>query len=246
MNKTVKKILNIAVDVIVILILLISLLIVMLSLTSSSSGISNIFGYAPLNVLTDSMEPTFNESDLIISQVTQGRQEPYKEGDIVTFYQTINGSKMLNSHRIIEVVLDNNTTYYRTKGDNEKTNTEPDKELKTQDQIVALYTGMKIPGVGGFFGFLRTQLGFFLVILLPMIIFFVYEAIRVIMNIIAYNKEKVLEDATQAIANAELTEEQKKRAIEEYLAQQNKKTDSEPTVQTPAEGVATEAEESET
>ena len=32
-------------------------------------------------------------------------------------------------------------------------------------------------------------------ILLPMILFFVYEAIRVIMNIIAYNKEKAAEEA---------------------------------------------------
>lgn len=79
---------------------------------------------------------------------------------------------------------------------------------------------MKIPGVGRFLSFIRTQLGFFLCILLPMIIFFIYEAIRVIMNIIAYNKEKALEAAAETVAISELTEEQKQRAIAEYLAQQ--------------------------
>lgn len=51
-----------------------------------------------------------------------------------------------------------------------------------------------------------------------MIIFFVYEAIRVVLNLLAYNKEKTLEEAKLAVDSAELTEEQKKRAIEEYLA----------------------------
>ena len=111
-----------------------------------------------------------------------------------------------------------------------------DEELKKPEDILAVYTGNKIDGFGRFFSFIRTQLGFFLVILLPMILFFVYEAVRVIMNIIAYNKEKAAEEAAAAVANSELTEEQKQRAIEEYLAQQKLKQESEPTVQTPAEG----------
>ena len=73
-----------------------------------------------------------------------------------------------------------------------------------------------------------------------MIIFFVYEAIRVVINIIAYNKEKAVETAQAAVSNAELTEEQKQRAIEEYLAsigeKQSVKAENEPTVQTPADG----------
>ena len=72
-----------------------------------------------------------------------------------------------------------------------------------------------------------------------MIIFFVYEAIRVILNVIAYNKAKAAEEAVTSVANADLTEEQKQRAIAEYLAQQKKQAetpeqDSESEVQTPA------------
>jgi len=249
MSKVVKKTLNIIIDVIVILILIVSALVVTLSLTSKASGVPNIFGVAPLAVESDSMKDTFVTGDLIFSSVVNhndGSEASFEKGDIITFYQVINGEARLNTHRIVDIVKDSNNVYYKTQGDNKKTNPDPDPELKSSEDILAKYNGFKIGGVGNFFSFIRTQLGFFLVILLPMIIFFVYEAIRVIMNIIAYNKEKVLEDATQAIANAELTEEQKKRAIEEYLAQQNKKTDSEPTVQTPAEGVAAEAEESDT
>ena len=239
MKKVVKRIINIIIDIIVVLILAVSVLIVTLSLTSKSSGVPNIFGIAPLSVLTGSMEDTINPGDLIFSEVTNDPSYEYKKGDIVTFYKNINGNSELNTHRIVEVVKDDNITYYRTQGDNKKTNPEPDEELQTSSSIVAKYTGTKIGGVGNFLSFIRTQLGFFLCVLLPMIIFFVYEAIRVILNVIAYNKEKALEQAKQVVNSAELTEEQKKKAIEEYLAsigENQDKAENEPEVQTPADG----------
>lgn len=239
MKKVVKRIVNIIIDIIVILILAVSVLIVTLSLTSKSSGVPNIFGIAPLSVLTGSMEDTINPGDLIFSEVTNDPSYEYKKGDIVTFHKDINGNSELNTHRIVEVVKDDNITYYRTQGDNKKTNPEPDEELQTSSTIVAKYTGTKIGGVGNFLSFIRTQLGFFLCVLLPMIIFFVYEAIRVVLNLLAYNKEKTLEEAKLAVDSAELTEEQKKRAIEEYLAsvgENQDKAENEPEVQTPAGG----------
>lgn len=235
MKKTLKRILNVIIDVIVMLIMIVSVFIVVLSLTSKSSGVPNILGIAPLSVQSDSMEDTFTTGDLLLSQVTNDPGETYEVGDIVTFPIEINGESVLNTHRIVEVIEDDNITYYRTQGDNKNTNPEPDADLQTASTIVAKYTGTKIPGLGNVLSFIRTQLGFFLCVLLPMIIFFVYEAVRVVMNIIAYNNEKAINNAQAAVQNSELTEEQKQKAIEEYLAslEQNKKDDS--SVQTPAE-----------
>lgn len=235
MKKTLKKAFNIFIDVIVILIMVVSILVVTLSLTTKSAGVPNIFGVAPLSVQSNSMEDTFTTGDLLLSQVTNDPGETYEVGDIVTFPININGESVLNTHRIVEVIEDDNITYYKTQGDNKNTNPEPDKDLQSASTIVAKYTGTKISGLGTVLSFIRTQLGFFLCVLLPMIIFFVYEAIRVVMNIIAYNNEKALNAAKETVQNSELTEEQKKKAIEEYLAsmEQNKKDDS--LVQTPAE-----------
>ena len=235
MKKALAKIFNVIIDIVIILVLIVSILIVTLSLTSKSSGVSNILGVAPLSVQSNSMEDTFSTGDLLLSQVTNDPGETYEVGDIVTFPIEIDGESVLNTHRIVEVIEDNNITYYRTQGDNKNTNPVPDEELQTASGIVAKYTGNKIPGVGNILSFIRTQLGFFLCVLLPMIIFFVYEAIRVVMNIIAYNNEKALDSAKAAVQNSELTEEQKQKAIEEYLAslEQSKKGDS--SVQTPAE-----------
>ena len=166
MKKVVKRIINIIIDIIVILILAVSVLIVTLSLTSKSSGVPNVFGVAPLSVLTGSMEDTINTGDLIFCEVTDDPSYEYKKGDIVTFYKNINGKSELNTHRIVEVVKDDDITYYRTQGDNKKTNPEPDKDLQTSSTIVAKYTGTRIGGVGNFLSFIRTQLGFFLCVLL--------------------------------------------------------------------------------
>lgn len=236
MNKVIKKILNILIDAVVLVIMIISVLVVILSITTKSSGVPNLFGFAPLSVQSDSMEDTIMVNDVIVSEVVDDFSHKYEVGDIVTFPIKINNVNTLNTHRIVEVVEDNGITYYKTQGDNKETNPTPDEQMQTSNTIVAKWTGVRIPGFGGFLSFIRTQLGFFLVILLPMILFFVYEAVRVIMNIIAYNKEKAAEEAAAAVANSELTEEQKQRAIEEYLAKQKSKQESEPTVQTPAEG----------
>ena len=244
MKKVLKRIVNILVDILVVLILMVSILVVILSLTSKSSGVPNIFGIAPLSVQTQSMEDTINPGDLILCTLTEIDDE-FQKDDIVTFPIEINGESVLNTHRIVEVVEDNNITYYRTQCDNKETNPEPDTDLQTSSTIVAKYTGTKIPGLGNVLSFIRTQLGFFLCILLPMIIFFIYEAVRVVMNLIAYSKEKAFEEAQSAVNNSELTAEQKKQAIEEYLAslgQQGDTAKNEPEVQTPADGNNSDAE----
>ena len=227
MKSKVKKIINTIVDVIVILILIVSILVVVLSLTTKSSGVPNLFGYAPLTVESYSMENTINKDDLIICEVTNDIGYEYEEGDIVTFPIEVNNVRTYNTHRIVEVIEDDGITYYRTQGDNKETNPVPDEEFQTSSSIVAKYTGKKISGVGKVFGFIRTQFGFFVCVLLPMILFFIYEAIRVIMNIVAYNKEKAIAAANEAVQNAELTEEQKQKAIEEYLRSIGQSTETE-------------------
>lgn len=244
MCKVLKRIFNIIIDIIVVLIMIVSVLVVTLSLTTKSSGVPNIFGIAPLSVQTESMKGTVDPGDLIFCTLTEIDDE-FQKDDVVTFPIEINGEKVLNTHRIVEVVKDQNITYYKTQGDNKETNPEPDKDLQTASTIVAKYTGTKIPGLGNVLSFIRTQLGFFLCILLPMIIFFIYEGIRVIINLLAYNKEKAIEEAKETLNNSELTEEQKQKAIEEYLAslgQQSGNAGNEPEVQTPADGNNSNAE----
>lgn len=252
MKRKLTGILNVIVNILVVIILIFSAFILVVSLTSKTEngGIPNVFGKAPISVLTDSMKgdapDDFNAGDLIICDVVPDdgsrMESSYKEGDIVTFTQDLNGDNILEyvTHRIYKVNKDGT---YLTKGDNNPTYDQDENNATvfgaiSNTDVLAVYTGTKISGLGNVLSYLQTSMGFFLCVLLPMIIFFLYEAVRVVINIVAYNKEKAFNEAQKAIdASTELTEEQKQRAIEEYLAAQNGKSPGEPS-ETPADDPA--------
>lgn len=235
MKNKISKIFNVVIDILIVAVLVISVitLISVFATTRDGKGVPNLFGKAPISVLTDSMagdkDDNFNKGDLLICDVVSEdvNNADFKVGDIVTFRQDLdgNGEMELVTHRIYEK---NDNGSFNTKGDANQTydqnpaNTIVFSDVQPSD-ILAVYHGAKIPGVGNFVDFIRSPLGFFLCILLPMIIFFVYQAVRVIINAMAYSKEKGRLAAEEAIQNSELTEEQKARAIAEYLAAQQEK-----------------------
>jgi signal peptidase len=236
MKKVLNKILHIVVDVLIIAILIISVFILTVALTArNSEGVPNVFGKAPIGVLTDSMKgdkpDDFNKGDMLICDVVGDKvSAEYKVGDVVTFAADIdgNGERDYITHRLYKIKKEKNTNteVFLTKGDNNNTyDQDPKNAIVLPDlqklDILAVYHGTKIDGLGGVLNYLQTPNGFFLWILLPMIIFFLYQAVRVVINAMAYSKEKGMMKAQEAMDKAGLTEEQKQKAIAEYLAAQN-------------------------
>lgn len=220
-----KKTINIIIDILIILMLIISAVVAGLAIASKSDGIPNLFGYAPLSVQSDSMVPAFESGDLIISKVVDENTE-LEVGDVITFVMSVNGEDVLNSHRIVDIQNADGFAFYTTKGDN---NVDTDENLVYSGDVLAKYTDISIKGFGTVYDFLTSQFGFFLVILLPLIIFFLYEVFRVIRNLIEYNKEKALEEAVKAstaVSNSGLSEEEMRLAVEKYLAQQAEEKNS--------------------
>lgn len=212
--KIFRKIGNFLVDVLIIVIFIISLLTIVMSISSRErNGVPSILGYAVMNVQTDSMEPTIMTGDLIIAKLSD--QDDYQVGDIVTYRMQVDKTYVLNTHRIAERHENNGYPYFYTKGDNALG---LDPTALAAGDIVAVYSGIRIPLAGKALSFLKTQTGFFLCILLPLLFLFAFELFRFIRNVIDYNKQKALE--TAEARSAELTEELKKKAIEEYLKQQ--------------------------
>lgn len=74
-----------------------------------------------MNVASDSMSPTFDKSDMIITKAfdpdTQGQQ--LKVGQVITFSASINGYEGFNTHRIVYLNKDDNgrIVSVRTRGD---------------------------------------------------------------------------------------------------------------------------------
>lgn len=242
-----KKILNVIIDIFIILVVLVSATVAVLSLSSQRTGVASIFGYVPFSVQTESMSPVLETGDLIVSKRldTMGADSdyPFKVGDIVTFWTQIeneNGEKedVLNTHRIIEMLpnLDGKNTAFITKGDN---NLVKDKQLVRLANIVSIWSsgdeqGIKIAKLGNVLSFLRKPVGFFVCVVLPMAVFFIYELVRFITNLIAYNKSKsreaALEAAKEIMGNdsssdsSGLSEEQKAQAILDYIEKQKQES----------------------
>ena len=212
--KIAMKIVNIFINTLIIVVLLMSILIATLALTSkSNNGVPSIFGYSFHTIMSPSMEGgsdvyeggDYRVGDLVIGKATNGNpNEVYEVGDIVV-YTTQNdnlpdGVEMI-CHRVIARDQQDDGSYlYTTKGDN---NDEEDQAKHGAADIVAVcydhsYKGAVWRGFGNVLNYLRTSQGFFLVVLLPMIIFFLYEILRVVMNALNYKKAKSVEDKADA------------------------------------------------
>lgn len=230
-----KKIGKIVGNVLITFILAFSILmtVMVLSSTKHESGLPNLFGKAIFNVLTDSMmsEEGFPEGSLIVVELTdKNSKEPYKVGDVVTFWRYYEDQAYLETHRIVadtytaaqhEVIdgiwIHGGTPYYVTKGDNTPDidyQQNFDIDYASNSTIVAKWTGTAIPHLGSVLSFLQSQLGFMLCVVIPTAIFFFFELFKFISALMDAKKEK----AVAAVKDAE--EEIKQRVLAEMLAAQ--------------------------
>ena len=209
-----KKVLKNIVSVIAWIILIFALLVTILVFSAEkNNGVSSLFGYIPLTVESDSMKPTFSKDDFIIIKEIDDVNTLQKD-DIITFWTIINGQKVKNTHRIIEVNNVNGNISFTTKGDN---NDIKDSLKVYPADIIGKWTDFRIGGFGKVMSFLRTKTGFFICIIIPMVLFFLFELYKLIVVIVEVKRP----------AAAEIDEEEiKRRAIEEYIAEQQKISDN--------------------
>ena len=202
------------VDIIIVVLILFSVVISISSITSkANNGVPDVFGCTPFSVQSDSMSPTLNKGDYIFVDKYNG--EELKVGDIVTYHTIIKGEKAINTHRIVEVIDNDGSMQYRTQGDNKETNPEPDKDPISQAEVIGKYNGTRLPKMGSVIDYLSTQMGFFLVILLPVLLFTLYQIYKLVMVILYNHKVDVLNSV-----NESTSDEVKEAIIAEYLAKQ--------------------------
>lgn len=227
MNKTeAKKIVSIVLNVLVWAFLVFATLVTILTFVSMNAkdGVPSVLGKSFVSVQSPSMdgdkEGSFKQGDLlIVTKISETEALTLEEGTIIVYRSPEDINKDgetgdINTHRIISKrVTEGGIVYYQTQGDN---NAHPDNyELRFTD-VVAVYNGhSRVKGFGSVVDFLKSSMGFLLVVVLPMALFFIYE----VYNLIKILMENKLKKAT-ATVSAETEEEIKRRAIEEFLAQQ--------------------------
>lgn len=220
-NRVVKAILNTIINILIVIVLITSVLIAVLSLTSkANNGVATIFGYSFHTIQSPSMEGgnpdypggDYKVGDLVIGKADVNENTAYAVGDIVS-YKTINeldGKEALICHRIIDTNNRDGLMTYQTKGDaNEAADQLEPVDYLQGNEIASIcynkdYHGAVLKGWGKVLDFIRQPTGFFFAVLLPMIIFFLYEIIRVVINAMNYRKAK--EEEIKENAEAEKDE----------------------------------------
>ena len=195
-----KKAIKIIFDILTWILLIFAFIVTALVISSDkNNGTASLFGYMPFTVESDSMLPTFSKNDLILDKKVDSISE-LKKGDVITFWTMSGSQRIRNSHRIVEVKNENGNYSFVTRGDNNPANDTTDVMA---GDIIGKWNGARLKGFGKAMNFLKTRKGFF-----------IFELYKLIVTIIEMRRPEVLTESDE--------EEIKRRAIEEYLAEQKK------------------------
>ena len=209
--KTLKKIGQIALDVLIVLIFLVSVCVIIANASAKDGEQPNIFGYVISSVQTDSMEDTIMVNDIIVSKIPD-KNTVIEEGTIISFKDVINGQRVIKTHRVVDVEKIGDGTFYYTKGDNPKVG--QDSGFRTMDDIVAVYK-FRVPVVGGIIDFLKEPIGFVLFLVLPLLAIIGWQVYKLVVIYMETKREKILEEAKDG-----MSDEAKEAIIREFLLKQ--------------------------
>lgn len=214
-----KKILKRIGDVLLVLVLIVVLFITgSLLISSFTPAGASVFGYHPMQVMSESMEDTIMTGDWILVQETD--TSTLKAGDVISFFGEIDdqpGDDII-THRIAEVVPQpDGTVVYHTKGDNnDLVDQDPNnifyQDPITPDKVIGVWTGFRAAGTD-----VQNFILYFMII--PVAVIFLWQLVVVIRMSLKLHREK----------QVEMVKAEKDRVIEEYLAAQKAKEEAEAT-----------------
>jgi signal peptidase len=127
----------------------------------------------PLIVLTDSMYDEIKSGDIIITM--KAEPDEVEVGDVISFFDPASRTNAITTHRVYEIYEEEGMLYFRTKGDNNNTE---DKEPVPGENLVGIWEGVRIGGVGRVALFMQTTPGLILCVVLPLLLLIGYDILR--------------------------------------------------------------------
>lgn len=200
-KSVVKKIFDILFYIIIGLIIFVSVTYTVMSF-ATKDGVTSIFGYTVSSVQTGSMSGTFEKGDIIFCKKIDGNE--VENNDIISFYyrEPQTQETIIVTHRVIGV--EPNGGKVTTQGDVARKNDSVDLiEHISRGDIIAKYTGFKIPGLGKVADFVGTSTGFFCCVLIPVFLFLfwqIYVFVKTLSDAKKYGRQKQVNDEARALA----------------------------------------------
>jgi signal peptidase len=234
---------------VVIIVIALVISIMTITRTTGEKGVAHIGGNAFMPVQTDSMEPTFDKNDLIITKIYNGDGTDLQVGQVITYKARVNAGgnlvEIFKTHRIAEITNTNGTIRFLVVGDNPNPQDGASgRDYVYANEVVATWGtpatpvdsdndgeydsfnvtkdtyGKNMGKIGAFINWLQgNRTNYFLVIVLPLILMFVIYAYILIRSFIVAKLAKTREEAASSATVDGLSEEDKRRLAEEYLAE---------------------------
>ncbi|MCH5192192.1 MAG: signal peptidase I [Oscillospiraceae bacterium] len=158
--------------VILIPILVVNITLIVKSYTNKDE-VPKIGGYAPLIVLTGSMEPNIMSGDLIIVKQIDGND--VKKDDVIAFFDPDGNGTSILTHRVNEIYEEDGTLYFKTQGD---ANNAEDRKPVSEDKLVGIYTDVRIAGAGSVAMFMQTTAGLVICVVVPLVLLVAWDLLR--------------------------------------------------------------------
>ena len=201
--KKMKRVSTIVLSVILWIIILIAALYAFTTMaTKDNQKVASLLGYTPMVVESDSMAPTFEKGDLIF--IHKCDTSKLKEGDIICFHTIIDNEYALNTHRIQKIDAVGTARSYTTIGDNNNGIADQhiisdgeDRHMWEQVKMLEHHAHLLTEAVDVQFYFLSGSIGFLLIIVIPMLIFFIYQVYHLIMISMRLKKTVAVEAALE-------------------------------------------------
>lgn len=145
--------------------------------------VPSVFGFSPLAVETNSMEPVFSGGDLILIKKTD--IESLQIDDVISYYEpTVQDHSVVVTHRIVDITVnDDGLKLFTTKGDANNVN---DSNKIPESEIVGEYIG-HIDNAGKLVMFMSTSTGVLVCVVLP---FAVIIGVDYLVKFICKHKQK--------------------------------------------------------
>ena len=245
----VRNIMGWVVSALCIALIIASLVISIVTIANAKDGkggkIKGIAGHAFMAVQTDSMEPTIKTGELIITKLYAGDGSDLQVGQVISYkrLEPIPGAlvEIIVTHRINEIVTDNNgkVVGFKTVGDNPNPTdgaagvdtinvsdvvatwgTPAEKNADGTFNITKETKGGSMGQIGALINFIQNdKTNYFLVIVLPLIIIFLIYVFILVRSLVIAKIAKTKEETLASAGVDGLSEEDKRRLAEEYLAQ---------------------------
>lgn len=211
MKQKLLKIGKIVVNVLLWVVIAMSLFFAIVAFTTSKdTGVPTIFGKMLLPIATDSMNgdkpDSFKKNALVVASAVEKGADIYEElyeGRIVIYRGEVTSGgvtiESLIAHRIVEVTQESlgaNKPYVKVQGDNPQAT---DIDVVVASNIVGFYDS-HVGGIGGLILFLKSGLGFWLLIIIPLALFFGYQVYNVVKISVEARRDGQAELAKEAEA----------------------------------------------